>query len=440
MKKTPRIRTVVVLILVVVTVAVVTFYRDEIDALSAAGRATEDPAPSLESLRDAAATTTPDAFVMDLWRTGLLPQRRFAIALVRDRAAIIADNWEALRPIVMSAATTRDAQMATDALASLSRYGDHTATAWAQRGLEDPDPVLVRAWLDYLHAIKASEFASAVANVVEHHDPVLAARAAVILSEWTSKQWPHTPDASPDTRKELAESIRVWLADQGDKFTSPALTPGSVGPQVADAATEAFPIEIEDMTGKLITVGPRTPGPWLLHFFSVRTPTHESDFTAIAALTESGLSGLNVVHINTDLVGSTYDHEPGRRPSTTAIDAQLPEGVSVNARPLGDPMERAELDAVLVALASKLRVDTPIAVDPDGRITRAFAAQTQPAFVWIDSMGFIVRRFDGSRSLRVLGQMLEEVLPGAKPLDPLAPLDPLDPLAPVDPLTPTPAP
>lgn len=425
------------LIIAVLTVSLVTFYRDELNALSAAGRVMDDPAPSLDAMRDAAANAaTPDAFVMDLWRTGLIPQRRFAVALVRDRAGVVADNWETLRPIVLSGAATRDAQMATDALATLGRFGDRTATAWAKRGLKDADPVLVRAWMDYLHSINASEHAGALVGVVEGHEPVLAARAAVILSGWTDMEWPLAPDASADARSKLAETIREWLTEQGDKFAAPVSPPGSTGPLQTDAAIEALPIEIEDMTGNPIAVGPNTPGPWLLHFFSVRRPGHEADFTAIEALTEGRPQALNVVHINTDLAGSTYDHEPGRRPATTTLDVDLPEGVSVNARFLGDPMEREELNAILVALVAKLRVGTPIAIDPNGQITRAFAAQMQPAFVWIDSNGFIVRRFDGSRSLRVLGRMLEEVAPGATPLDPLTPPSP--PIDPLDPLDPTP--
>lgn len=436
MRRIPRIRLAFVVFLAVITVALVVVYQEEIAALSDSGRVLTDPAPTHAAMQTAAATARePNAFAMDMWRTGLLPQRRFAVALVRDRAGSIAGGWEALRPIVLSASATRDTQMATDALATLGRFGDRTAVAWSGRGLRDPDPRLARAWVDYLAVLRAKDRAAEMATVIEIVDSELAARIVVVLAEWTGEAWSLAPDAEPQDRKAIAGRITRWLDEhQDDEAFAPS---GAGSPQPADASTPALEMSLVDTTGERIELGPASGHPRLVHFFSVRTPEYEREFATIAALTEGGDGSLKVVHINTDLAAATYAYEPGWRPPTTAIDADLPEGLDIGARSLGEPMPRDEIEAVLAALATRHHVAAPIVIDTDGDIARAYAAQAQPAFVLIDTTGFVVRRFDGARPLRVLARMVEDIAPGITPPTPLPePLDPLDPLNPVNPAVP----
>jgi hypothetical protein len=369
-------------------------------------------APSEEVLSGAVeAANDPRSFLMDLWKTQLIPHRQFVVSYLSRVSTTKPDLFRAVEPLVLEAAGDADIAVRESAFATLARMKHLQLRHLALEQLSDADPAARLLGLQYLRSIANSNDVSIAMRLLSDPEPRVVVAAALVLRQGTGLDFglrsahalpqfacvgtnlPPAPDLA--AIRLGVQRWQQWWASHQTEFPESLATPATHNHAsrlpTADFTLQdsaAKPVRLSQFRGKTV----------LLSFWSVGAPATLDDMPVLKTLQQRN-PALAVLGVCLPPAPSCADeHEAGHDPAHHHHD----ESASGEAG-------TAHMRCFVHDAVTRLNTNYPMLVDSKGSIGLRFSIEDLPAYVLIDAEGTIRRRFVGFRSALALAAMVNEV-------------------------------
>ena len=364
-------------------------------------------APSQEALSDVLEQAGDSGDLLTrFWVSHRIPHRQFVLSYLSRVSVAKPALSRAMEPVVLEATADADIETRESAFGVLIRLKHPQLRRLALEQLLDADPAARLIGLQSLRSIASSNDVPIAIGLLNDPEPRVVVAAALVLRQMTGLDFgiksvhamprftcidtnpPPAPDMEAINRG-VQRWRNWWNVHHADYPEPPPASP--VQTRTTRLPTPDF--NLEDSTGKRIQLSHFRGRPVLLAFWSLGAPASLDDVPALRTLQQRNADRLAVLGVCVPTAPSCADeHEHAHHHQSSA------------SRP-----ELGQMRAQVQQAADRLKINYPMLLDAKGQIGLRFHIQELPAYVLIDSEGFIRRRFVGFRTEAALGRMLEEV-------------------------------
>ena len=342
----------------------------------------DNPAPTEAAMAEFLDTAQdrPKAIVQ-LWETGRIPQRAFALNYLVRRARDDRALWQAARPFVVAATAVADSEMQATALQLLFDNNDERRIPLAAGMLASTDPQVRVTGLMRLNAQNDRKWAATDARLLDDPDAIVRTLAAAGLKNLSGEDFGVRLAADESVIAPGITAWKKWWSDNAVHYP-----PESPAEKITETSPgDSFSFGLPSLAGRTENLSDYRGKVVLLNFWATWCPSCLEELQALGDLQRAHPDDLVILGVNLDGVSDGDDHDAP--PDAKALADMRKE------------IEKAVQDS---------RIGYPTLLDPKGSTLGAYGAGALPVNILIGKDGTVKRRLLGGRKNAAWEAMVAE--------------------------------